>query len=300
MIGSLCVYTVYKITLNVWDKPSALVAASIYAFTPYIAGLSAVALREMVIIYPTLLSFHFFIKWYTTNTLKYFSYAMCLILIGIIFHAGVIVAFITYIYFFIKRNFKITSISGIRHIVLGVIFMIGLFMVAFQLRIGSSKLYFFYRAYDGTNEKSETFEAMVGKTANNGGNQYRETFIPISPKVVLYQLPNILISFYFYPYIWLQYQSNFQSPNGILSLLFFLFFFIYRRELRKNNKARLALMVSLLLIVFYAFGTSEYSAAVRHRAKSIPFMLIAFAPFFVKFYHFIFSKRSLRSKSLNS
>ena len=294
-LGTLLVYEIYRGTQLIWNTKAALVGATIYAFIPYIAGLSAVALREMVIIYPAVLSFRFFLSWLKEGKIINFFKAFIASGVALLFHGGLIILTVFYIWTFFAKEVKLKTKRGVIIGLIGFVSVSAISVTAFNLEVGRGKLNFFYRLYEGTNEDHETFINLLasGMDPDKSSNQYRKPFIPTSYFDFLTHVPEYVIPFYFYPYPWLTYRVSFSFLNGIFSLFCFIAFLIYRKEIFRNHLARKALIASVLIMAVYAIGTTEYAAAVRHRAKAMPFMAMIFAPFFIRSFHFLFNKKPL-------
>lgn len=275
VLGVFIVYYVYKIIIELGaTKRSAQIGSVITALFPTLCLYSAITLRENFISFFAIVSVFYFFKWLNSGTVSKLVLAAAFLLLSSALFGAMIVIGIVYAIFFIFykakiKKWRLISISkqtflGIFIVTLGII-LFGFFLIN---KIPSDLSLVF----------SPDFMGGKVTIAARGSAAYLVGFTPNSILDIIMQSPVRMVYFLFAPFPWM-----ISSPGQILglidALLYLVLVFYSIRGLKYikkyNNPAFWAVTLMLLIItVTFAWGTSNFGTAIRHRQK-IVWLIIA-------------------------
>nr|WP_251137422.1 phospholipid carrier-dependent glycosyltransferase [Exiguobacterium sp. s150] len=262
--GVLLIYVVYKMVFEISNHQNASrLAAIIVAFHPGLVQFSVFTRRESLIYFLTALSVYLFIKWFNNGSGKTFFLSIISLIGASVFHSGVIflgVVYILYYVFFIPKNGK-WNISFTKIIISSIILM---------TVISLGELVFRKIPELSVTEIEET----VSRKSIDGRTGYLQNLQPDSVVDLIIQTPVRITYFLLTPFPWQLKSINdlYGFILDVLPMYVFLFFsFKYLKYIRINNcKLYIAISIILLVIILpFAWGTSNYGTALRHRQKVV-------------------------------
>lgn len=273
LLGVLIVYYVYKIIIELGaTKRSAQIGSVITALFPTLCLYSAITMRENLISFFTIVSVFYFFKWLNSGTVNKSVLAVAFLLLSSALHGAMILIGIVYAIFFIFYKAKIKkwrlvskqTFFGIFIVILGII----LFSSFLMNKIPGDLSLVFSPDYMG---------GGVDRAAR-GGAAYLVGFTPNSILDIILQSPIRMVYFLLAPFPWMISSSG-QILSLIDALLYLVLVFYSIRGfkyLKKyNNPAFWAVTLTLLIIIVtFAWGTSNFGTAIRHRQK-IVWLIIA-------------------------
>ncbi len=295
LLGTIVIYIVYKTILVLFKNiKAARIGAFITAIFPTLNLYSAILLRETFIVFFFALSFYFFSLWIKKGNIKYIILSVSAIFLSAIFHGALFLIGLAYLFFFCfyfpkEKRWRLFSKQLVVGIVITVIYSC-LFFGFFGSNIPNIPRIAYTKIETGiANYKieaelekieapkiTETLERSVFKRAV-GKTSYLENVKADNFFDISWQTP--IRAFYFYLAPSLKNIKSSLGLMGFIDILFYLFLFIFSiKTLKLIRKEDKALFIALILIfvvfsVVFAWGTSNYGAAVRHRQK-IVFLLI--------------------------
>ena len=273
VLGVFIVYYVYKIVIELGaTKRSAQIGSVITALFPTLCLYSTVILRENFISFFAIVSVFYFLKWINSGMVSKLVLAVAFLLLSSALHGAMILIGIVYAIFFIFYKAKIKkwrliskqTFLGIFIVTLGII----LFSSFLMNKLPSNLSLVFSPDYM---ENRVTYVAR-------GSAAYLIGFTPNSILDIIIQSPVRMVYFLFAPFPWM--ISSFDQILGLLdSLLYLVLIFYLIRGLKYvkkyNNPAFWAVTLILLIIILtFAWGTSNFGTAIRHRQK-IVWLIIA-------------------------
>lgn len=275
IFGIIIVFLVYKTTLQILQvQRSARLAALLAAIFPTMNLYSAITMRENLIVLLTIVSVYSFLKWFNSDKMFEMAVAIISLLAASALHGGMIVISVVYALFFCFYSPKKKRWIIFNHrLFLGIILIIicfGLFSNFLLNKIPNDISILFSPEYLG----SHTTIAARDRAA------YLVGLTPNSFKDLIIQTPVRMIYFLFTPFPWM--ISNLIDLIGAIDAFLYLFITIYSLKglgfLKKENKPLFWALLSLLIISISAFawGTSNYGTAIRHRQKFV-WLLISIA-----------------------
>lgn len=274
MLGMSVIYIVLH-TLRMLKIPHKvkLLIILIIAFFPNSLFMSAMFRREMIITFFVASSVYFFIKWFLSGKNAHMIFAIILIIVGAMFHSGVIGMIGGYIFAYVfykpkKAEFKFNIYS--------VVYFIGICLIIYimYLLVGEQFLAKFGNL--------DNVDDLVVASNRGGGNaRYLSNLIITNPVELVLFTPIKMFYFLFSPVPW--------EWRGIGDLLAFgfdsffylycgLFFIINRKKIGDNSKLSYILLFSILLtVLIFGIGVGNAGTAMRHRQKLVPIIAIFFA-----------------------
>lgn len=264
-INILLFLTSYMIYYDNFRKVNSLALDLLILFLPHQFIITSSFLRESMIIFFVTLSLKYFLveNYSKTNILL----AIFFNLIASMFHSGVIVMSMVYVFVFIfyspekdKLNYGAKS-----------------FLIFFLMVIFISSLYYLFEEFIDTKLlqkiRVDSFEqfASVGNYIE-GGSQYLGKYKVNKPKDLLLFIPLKAIYFIGSPFPW-----DWRGIKDILSFVFDTLFyltpllisFFNMKKVRKNIFNYSVLWILILSIIVYGYGTFNAGTAIRHRGKFI-------------------------------
>lgn len=237
--------------------------------------LSGLLLREAWIQFFITLSILYFIHWFNKGKTKYIIFCLLSVLIAAIMHSGMVAVAIGYFTAFIcyRPQSGRTKISGTS------VFSI-LVMIVFAAFFMNNMDIFGDKA--GKLKGGDTDKALMDSYKTWGGDSDYLTWLPIdNPTLALLFTPLKMFYFMFSPI-----PFDWRGLNDIISfgldscMYFFLIWKICRIKLKNTLHLhfRNYMKITFFIVIFvFGFGTTNAGAAMRHRAKILPMMIITFA-----------------------
>lgn len=237
----------------------------IVCLMPNFAILSSIFLRESIVAFFAALSLWAFIKWWMNGSDQWFIFAFAAVFCASRFHSGTVAMAIGYIairFLYDKRRkaFHTSWKNILPTIVLVTVFV--------YLYINHKSVLF---------GKMEGIEAIDDIASGNGmGNSTYAAYVGNSNtplNMLIYTLPRIVF-FLFSPFPW-----HWRGLSDIIAFCFNSVFYLWtvysaykylRSKESENRNLLIALLIVALVTVFvFAWGTSNTGTAVRHRDKMV-------------------------------
>ena len=267
ILGVLIVLMVYKLTFLITESMrSAYIASFIAAVFPTMNLYSAIILRENFVVFFSVLSVYYFIKWMKEPLFKYIILSFIPLLIGSLLHNGVVFIGAVYLFFYFiydprNKNYSFT-IQSIFGLVLGV-FAAVFFYNFMMLKLPSDVSMVFSAEYLGN----------VAASRAAGRTMYLQGMQPGSFVDLIIQTPIRIVYFLFSPFPWMigSFNDLFALLDAFLYFILAIYSYKTLKEIKIGNKA-LALSLFLIIIIFvsvFAWGTSNFGTALRHRHKMV-------------------------------
>jgi len=273
VLGVFIVYYVYKIIIELGaTRRSAQIGSVITALFPTLCLYSAITLRENFISFFAIVSVFYFFKWLNSSTVSKLILAVAFLLLSSALNGAMIVIGIVYAVFFIFYEAKIKKWRLISKQT-----FLGIFIVTLGIMLFS---FFLINKIPSDLRAVFSPDFMGGKVtiAAKGGAAYLVGFTPNSILDIIIQSPVRMVYFLLAPFPWMILSSG--QILGLIDSLLYLVLLFYSinglKYIKKyNNPAFWAVILMLLIItVTFAWGTSNFGTAIRHRQK-IVWLIIA-------------------------
>lgn len=244
----------------------------IISLLPNFAILSSIFLRESIVVFFVSISFYNFAKWWKKNKKISLLLSYIYILIGAIFHSGIISILISYIVIMMIFDNKLNKFKLSKsNIIMSVIFVFILAIVY----LNYSEIFFRKML------KVDSLEE-IGSTWDEGGASYAKYVGDTSSilNLMIYSIPRFLY-FNFSPFPW-QWRNIFDIIAFIYSSLFYIYIFMQGIKIKKYRKNRNDVIIIFLIWSLsswmMSWGVTNFGAAIRHRDKliTIAAMLLPF------------------------
>lgn len=125
----------------------------------------------------------------------------------------------------------------------------------------------------------EVAAMAISRQAENraiGTTAYLENVTLNQPADLIWQAPVRMIYFLYSPFPW--DISALRHLKGLIDSGFLIFMTLimwkYRKKLWKNDVYRYLLIILIIYILAFSFGTSNVGSAIRHKAKFLPIILL--------------------------
>ncbi len=271
-LGVGIVFVVYKLTLAISDsKGISQVAAFAIALFPTLNLYSAILLRENTIVFFTAISIYCFVLWLRGGAVLNILLALLCLVTASALHGAIILIGLVYSLFllFYNPHNKQWSVSGPK-LLIGMIILIilfGIFGDVLRNKLPSDMTLLFSPEY------------LAARTASAARNRaaYLEGLVPTSITSLIIYTPLRAFYFFFSPLPWM--ISNSADLVGFLDAFLYGVFFLYAAvgllQIRKKDKntSVALLLIMIIFTVAFAWGTSNYGTAIRHRQKIVWLMI---------------------------
>ena len=269
VLFSLLTMLILKKTLfNITNKESVHKSLILYSLGVANILLSACLLRESILIFLTMLSIYYFIKWFKKGSLYSFLLSCLFVVLSAWLHSGMLLALIGYSISYVLYSPKTGNISFRKNTIFSLILVL-LVSLGFIAAFGSSITAYFERY-----QKIEDVSAKV-----SFGNSDYLTFLnnTKSTPVIIATTPLKIIYFFFSPMPW-DCRSIGMIASFVFSSLLYLYLFIkiFSKNHVVSSLRTLFLLNIFLLGTVYALGTSSAGTAIRHRENVLPYIIIAY------------------------
>lgn len=274
LFGVLTVLLVYKITLELNAPPrAARLAAFVATVFPTLNLYSAITLREAIIVFCTGISVYTFLKWLRSDSWGAMAVAAASLLLASVFHDGMLVVAMVYIVFFClySPRHRRWRVSPPRLLVaITIVAASSAFTPALLNKLPE----------DSSLLVSPEYLTQFAQSRAYSRATYLQNLAPHSVTDMVVQTPLRMAYLFFSPFPWM--VSTPADLLGLADASLYLIAALYglrglARTWRGNRAACLALTIILLVVTAaFAWGTSNYGTAIRHRQK-IAWLLIAMA-----------------------
>lgn len=274
LLGFATVYLIYLHTyLLTKSRKKSHIALCISAFFPTLIIFSAILLREAIIIFFLVLSFYLLILWLERGNNHYLISSFLAVAVVSVLHGTLIFIGVIHLILIAFHTFKYGRVSiNYRQIIIGILLIAAAylfieFFVSYKMPDNPLNLF-----------SLEHFQKYVGER-KVGRTQYLQELIPHSYFDILWQTPIRAIYFLYTPFPGM-IENIFDLLlffEVLLYLMMSIYAFIGIWKLYKRNRltAVSILFIALALITMYSWGTVNYGTAWRHRAKVVPFFIVA-------------------------
>lgn len=268
ILGILLIYIAYRIIVELnGTVKSAYIGSLIVALFPTLNLYSAIIMRENLITFSSTLSILYFIKWLNSTKMKYILLALILLLIASAFHGAMIVVGFVYIFFFCFYDVNLNC------------WKLSLGRITFSL-IVSIIILFFFRSFllnkIPANISLLFSTEYIGKQTYAAARDRCAYLVGLSPRTfldILIFTPIRIIYFLFTPFP--NMISSIGDIIGFIDAFLYFILIIYfikgLNQLRHKNRSQFyaILLIIALSITTFAWGTSNYGTAIRHRQKMV-------------------------------
>ncbi len=273
LLGTFAVYYTWKLAFLITEsRRAALISTLLTAVFPTLNLYSAITMRESSIIFFTVTSVYCFFLWLEKGKLSQMVGAVVLLLPASALHGGMVFIEIVYVFFFSfyhpkKKRWVAFSLNSLIAMLL-VVFVVAAFGDVITNKLPQDMSMLFSPDYLGERTASAARERVA----------YLSGLAPTSLLSMLLQTPVRMVYFFFTPFVWM--ISTPADIVGLFDALLYIFLSIYAFKglvyLWSKDKLLFWAIVSILLVflVVFAWGTSNYGTAIRHRQKIVWFLAI--------------------------
>ena len=273
LLGTFAVYYTWKLAFLITDsRRAALISTLLAAIFPTLNLYSAITMRESSIVFFTVTSVYCFFLWLEKGKLSQMVGAVVLFVPASALHGGMVFIEIVYVFFFSfyhpkKKRWVAFSLNSLIAMLL-VVFVVVAFGDFITNKLPQDMSMLFSPDYLG----ERTAIAARDRAA------YLSGLTPTSLPSMLLQTPLRMFYFFYTPFIWM--VSTPADIAGLFDALFYIFLSMYAfkglAHLWREDKLLFWAIVSILLVflVVFAWGTSNYGTAIRHRQKIVWFLTI--------------------------
>ena len=281
------VYMLYILSLEIWNRESALKAAWVFSLFPSFILYSVITLREIYVIFFLLISLIGIAKYLKKKSFTSFLQIAFGFYFSSLFHGPVAVGFFVFLlYLIIDIAYKqFLKLKFLKINLIPIFFIIIFFIPIFLLFNNSIKL-----TYLGSFESLTNIEYLLHR-ANIGFNglaSYPSWLIidninEIFPKTLVK-----VIYFLYSPFVWdiKQYSHIIGFFDGTLYIILTIYLCINWKNIWSSPITRVFLLIFISYIIIYGFGLGNFGTALRHRSKFLIILIVLAAP---KIHKFIFS-----------
>ncbi|WP_018867259.1 MULTISPECIES: glycosyltransferase family 39 protein [unclassified Thioalkalivibrio] len=279
-LGMLTVYLIARIAEQLWDRQAAVRAAWIAALFPILIVNAAVPLREVWFTAFFLLGVLWLVRWVQSQRTGFLVAAVGVLLASAIVHGAAVFAIagiaVVLVGWSIREFLRAADLGRIRPgllfggVLLGSAGVMG-FLVMDDMRFSS------IGQLGDVMEQTETLDQRAERSAR-GGAAYPSFLIPSNDLQALVLTPIRMGYLLFGPPLW-----EVRSPVHLVGMLEGLFYLslvlllaLYRHHWWQRQDFRLLVVIFVVLTIIFAWGTSNFGTAARHRAKFLG-ILIALA-----------------------
>lgn len=274
LTGTLIVLFVFKCTsLISRDRVTSLFAAVIAAFFPTLILHSAVLLRETFIVLFMVASFYYFLRWYYKGSLRHTVLAVILALLAISLHSGLVLILLVYAAYFAfyrpkRRKWKFLNLKQTSMVLLATILLV--------ITLGD-KLSHYFPIGIGIGSWA-SYLSKFNSHAVGSGAAYLEGYVPNNLLDIIVQTPVRIIYLLLTPFPW-----QISSPThlvGVVDVFLYIILIILAiigiRFMWQRDRTLCIFMLMFFFMgtIMYAWGTSNFGTAIRHRQKLVWILII--------------------------
>lgn len=272
-ISLLTIYLIYRsafvITASI--KTSQL-AALFMALIPTLNFYSAILLRETALIFFSVLSFYFLLQWMKAGKFILLCYSFLALVVTGALHGVIFLLFSVHLLFLIlysprEQKFRLMYWQLIPAAVfIGLAFILLSNYITYQLPSNITEI------------ATPDFLRNVVERKTIGRSTYLQEIVPYTYIDVIWQTPLRVFYFLLAPFPWM--IETLQDVLGFLDVLIYAILFcfaIWGGIKLWPTKKQVVIAVFLIvagLVVMFAWGTTNYGTAWRHRQKLAPFVVL--------------------------
>jgi hypothetical protein len=246
-------------------------------FLPNFAILSALLLRESVIILLVSISVNYLVRWWKHNGIKELAVALAATAVAAWFHSGMIAYSLGLLSLVVASRYtpsgRTFSLPSFRTIVLTVSTTAVVLMVLMNLNLGLTN---YFRGAD-----SLTDIVSIADAYEEGGSAYNANIVSNDTTLgFIINTPVRMFFFMFAPVPW-----NWRSATDAIAFLFsglfygYVFFttvpYVFKRK--RLPAASGLFLIALLVLMMFGWGVSNSGTALRHRDKMVIHYLLMYA-----------------------
>ncbi|MEX1211400.1 MAG: glycosyltransferase family 39 protein [Balneolaceae bacterium] len=279
-IGTMTVLIVYKTARLLCKEKTSLIIAWLFALHPTVIEHSVVFLREAPVVLGLALSIYFFTKWFLFYRPIYIILCLASIIFSSLFHGAMILSLLVILFAVAAIAYK-----SLLKLVFKPYLKKGIFSIVIMLFVGTSivasmglptlstvgNLEILLDAYQAAESAGSAAEAR-----SEGGAVYLQNLTASNPVDILWQAPIRSLYFVYAPFPWnirsITHLKGFIDSGFLIYFTFLMW--TYRRELWANKIYRYLLLILLLYIAAFSFGTANFGSAIRHKAKFLPIIVL--------------------------
>ncbi len=253
------------------DGKKILISLFLICFLPNNMIISSILLREPLMILLNTISLYYFIKWFNTFKNSYFIKAIIFVLLSTYFHSSMIFIILPYSFAYVFYNKNKDKFLFTKKC----IFTFSIIMICFWGIYSIFGTYLF-KYFEGLND----FNKITTKISNYavGGSAYLGFLAnATSPIILILSAPLKLIYFYCAPMPW-----DWRGIGDIIAFLLSSLIYIYIlfkciMSKNKNSLNKIIILIILTLGLVYGMSCFNTGTAIRHREKTIPFIVILYS-----------------------
>lgn len=268
----MAIHLCVKTSILIWGRISEVRAAWLACLFPTLLLHSALMLREAYFAFFFILAMYNFAKYVQKPSLGSLAVVILALIAALFFHGGAIAAIIAvgaYLIFTALRRTVISlqkrrpsALNGLAMAIIAAVALVGVFASGLNIpKLGE---------IDRFIDDEVAVEAIIVKVGASRGGAAHPTWTLINNEAeLLPKLPVRVAYFLFSPFPW-----DIRAPGHILglidSLLYVMIFAILAtrwREIRQNRAAMAVFFVTMMTIIVFSLGTSNFGTGIRHRAK---------------------------------
>lgn len=274
LLGLSSIVVLYKTLVKLdLKRYSIIIPINIISFLPNLIILSAILLRESILIFFVILSLYYFVSWFKQRRQSRMILSLFSVFAASLFHSGVIGIVIGYLfcylfYDFEKNEFSIQKSTWVSLIVISII---GYFVFVRYDHLFLGK----FRGVDSIQDIYSSANSRRGASA-----YLSNITIDSFSKLLLYS-PIKAVYFMLSPL-----PMNWRGITDIISFLsdsiVYLILVVYsiknREKVDCNSPIFVGVMIGFLSsLIIFSIGVSNAGTAMRHRQKLSPLLLVLFA-----------------------
>jgi len=282
MFGVSSVYLGWILMSELWSRSAANKGVWVLALFPSWVLYSSLVMREAYIYFFITFAILSVVRWSKSNKMYYLFMSFFGFLAASLFHGAMVIGLIAFIVFVIYKVSSslfasiISSKLPLRGLILLAIFI--LFMVFFfSLSINIP----YIGALSGINS-----DLIINRSTITafGTSAFPLWLIPSGLGDLVLKAPLRAIYFMFSPFPW-----DFTKVSHIIGFIDGIFYFIfililYRnyRNLLNNRASKILLVIFVSYIIVFSMGIGNSGAAMRHRSKFLPIIVVLITPYIPK------------------
>lgn len=305
LLGALVVLNVYLISREIWTKKESYFASFCTVFFPTLIYFSALAFREMFIVWSFTFGVYFTVLWLKVNKLQYFVIGILLFIFSLGFHTAmlylpfVLIVPVSVSIFQVLRTYNQKIKNFLKHLLEFLIIGISLIFV-YKTKWGLEKVDGIISSLSSPSYPNEIIKNPIArflntiiqyisqeqKVAARDRAAYLTNLQVKSFLDIFWQTPIRILYFLFSPFLW-QLKNLYDLIGFFDALIYIIMFVIIALEIKKISKNKLSLLVLFLAVcgtIVFALTTSNYGTALRHRAKFAPLFIVLVAPYITELY----------------
>lgn len=280
IFGTICVYLTWILVRELWHIRSASCSAWILAVFPTAILYSAMTRREVFFTTFLIIGLIYTVRWMRIGHFRYLLVAGVAFAIGVLVHGGMAVALFALGLIVIAVSFLRLNVSLLR----GSVPLFSLMVIVLTIVITAAVL-----VVDPRIPKLGTITGLfdpqmyVERLSSLRGNARYPDFLAAQLATdLLWVVPLRIIYFLLSPFPWDVSEMSHLSGlvDSVLYAIAIMAIVLNWRAIMRNPAAFAILFILICLVIAFAIGTNNFGAAIRHRSKFLPVLLVLGAPAF--------------------